>query len=157
MSLEFVSALRLCDLHFDTPVLGACGIGYNHIVIRPDGRIVDCPMTIEQNWEWKAERTCCKRARDSLSFDTASRSANQQCLPCHWYSVCAGALMPITNQRLNGQAFSRSPFCSFYRRAIPAYIKLLAEKLVQKQSEGSNTCPRALIKSSRNLSAPRRE
>ena len=134
-SLEFVSALRLCDLHFDTPVLGACGIGYNHIVIRPDGRIVDCPMTINELGVEGGE-DLLQACRDSLSFDTASRSANQQCLPCHWYSVCAGGC-PITNQRLNGQAFSRSPFCSFYRRAIPAYIKLLAEKLVQKQSEGA--------------------
>jgi uncharacterized protein len=133
-SFDFVSTLRICDLHFDAPILGACGIGYNHIVVRPNGRVVDCPMSINDRGVEPGDdllQACAK----SVSFDTAGRNDNDECLGCQWFSVCAGGC-PITNHRLNGQAYSRSPFCGFYRRAIPGYLRLLAHKMVQLQREG---------------------
>lgn len=134
-SFDFVSALRICDLHFHNPTLGACGIGYNHIVVRPDGRIVDCPMTInDSGLEGGAD--LLQACRDALSFDSLDRTASQQCLKCQWCLVCGGGC-PITNKRINGNPFSPSPFCSFYQHVIPEYIKLLGEKLVQQQSEGA--------------------
>lgn len=133
-SFDFVSSLRLCDLHFDSPALAPCGIGFNHIVVKPDGRIVPCPMSINESGT-EATDDLLDACRRSLPYEREERDRDLQCRSCRWFPVCAGGC-PITNQRMNGQALSRSPFCDLYRHLIPAYIRLLSQKMVQSQEIG---------------------
>lgn len=130
-SYEFVSRLRICDLHFDRPVLMACGIGYNHIVVKPDGRIVSCPMTIDERGIAPGNDLldACRR---SFTYRPSGRDPQAECLGCRWFPVCTGGC-PITNLRLNGDPFSKSPFCALYKYLIPAYIRLLAYKMSQSE------------------------
>jgi uncharacterized protein len=133
-SFAFVSGLRVCDLHIDSPVLASCGVGFNHIVVKPDGHIVACPMNINESGV-EAGDDLLDACRRSVPYDRMERHGNVQCRSCRWFPVCAGGC-PITNQRMNGQAFSRSPFCDLYRHLIPAYIRLLAHKMVRLQTIG---------------------
>ena len=133
-SFEFVSQLRLCDLHFDDPVLAPCGIRYNHIVVRPDGRIVSCPMAIDDEGVEPGD-DLLEACRGSFAYNPAERRQQAECLSCRWFPVCAGGC-PITNLRMNGEPFSKSPFCELYRFLIPAFIRLLAHKMIQQEIKG---------------------
>lgn len=127
-SYDFVSELQLCDLRFIKPVLVPCGIGYNHIVVRPNGRIVSCPMTIT-DVGIEPEDNLLDACRKSFPYQPTDRQQSD-CLACRWFPVCASGC-PVTNLRMNGDPFSKSPFCKFYQFLIPTYIRLLAHKMVQ--------------------------
>jgi uncharacterized protein len=135
-SFEFVSQLRICDLHFDQPVMASCGIGHNHIVVRPDGRVVSCPMAIGEAGVEPGD-DLLEACRRSFPYRPDKRPPDSECLGCRWFPVCASGC-PVTNLRLNGDPFSKSPFCELYQFLIPSYIRLLAHKLIQVEQHGGN-------------------
>ena len=139
-SFDFVSKMRIADLHFDLPVYGTpCSIGYNHIVVKPDGRVVACPMNIAERGV-PQEADLLRSCQTAFSFPDYQRlqfEDNGDCSFCPWFNVCAGGC-PVTNIRMNGGPVRRSPFCDFQQFVIPAFIRLLAHKMIQ--SEGGEVC-----------------
>jgi radical SAM protein with 4Fe4S-binding SPASM domain len=132
-SYEFVSHLRICDLYFDNPACGVpCGIGHNHIVVKPDGKVVSCPMCVDEEGIEPGNDMleACRRSFGWNPFERQKRPYDDECLACAWFSVCAGGC-PILNLRMNNHPFSKSPFCRLYKFIIPGFISLLARKMMQ--------------------------
>lgn len=136
--LNLNSAMEICELHFNQPAPGvSCGIGHSHIVIKPDGAMVPCPMMIDEKGYIPgkdlltscAEGFSCKRSeRDSLEAN--------ECLSCRWFPVCAGGCA-VNNLRLNGHPFTRSKLCAFYRAIIPRYLVFFGRKALQAAELGA--------------------
>ncbi|MDJ0784119.1 MAG: radical SAM protein, partial [Desulfosarcinaceae bacterium] len=129
-SLDFVKQLRIADLHFFQPAFGQiCGIGHNHIVVKPDGHVVSCPMSTEDKGIWPGNDLlfATKKSFPWTMFERMQKPDDDECLSCLWFPVCSSGC-PITNLRINGHPFSKSPFCELYKIVIPSYIRLFAKK-----------------------------
>lgn len=126
--------IEIAELYFNTPAPSiCCGIGSDHLVIRHDGILASCPMTVN-------EQTVTPS--DDL-FESIATTFNkdefphidEECLACRWYRVCACAC-PVANQRIKGHPFSKSPLCSFWRYVIPRYLVFYGKKLLQAEESG---------------------
>jgi uncharacterized protein len=132
------SDLQICELRFDQPALGlACGIGSNHLVVRPDGTIASCPMTVSDGPGQPAGEDLLAACRSTFNPHSCASSDRAECLSCQWFPVCAGGC-PVNNEKTRGTPFARSPLCAFYRMVIPRYLDLFGHKL---QARGSNVRP----------------
>jgi uncharacterized protein len=135
--IDLRSGFDLCELYFDRPGTGVpCGIGHNHLVIKPDGNMVCCPMTVAEKGVSPAGDLL---AAASLTFQHAPHERyfvreEDDCLSCKWFGVCSGGC-PITNLRMTGHAFTRSPLCSFYKSVIPRYLTFFGRKLLQAEQK----------------------
>lgn len=133
--------LKICELHFDSPAWGvACAIGTNHIVIKPDGTLVDCPMNVHQQGEPPSDDIIAACARTFPLNDIESRTgaSGRECISCQWYPVCAHGC-PVYNERNSGYPFAKSTLCEFYKQVIPAYLELIGRKLQEHTSSDSIT------------------
>jgi uncharacterized protein len=127
--------LDLCELYFDRPTRGApCGIGHDHLIIKPDAHMVSCPMTVAEEGI-PSNGDLLETAKQTFAFSPSDRHTNDNsddCLNCRWFGVCSGGC-PITNLRIKGHAFTRSPLCSFYKSVIPRYLRFFGRKLLQAE------------------------
>jgi len=133
--LDLPDALPIAELSFDRPAPGiCCGIGYNHIVIRHDGNVASCPMTVNEQSVAVSDDLfeCGCRTFGYSPLDR--READGDCKACSWYNVCSGDC-PITNFRIYGNHFTRSPICEFWKYAIPRYLAFYGTKLLQAQTK----------------------
>lgn len=131
-SYQFISRLKICDLYFDNPAWGApCGIGYNHIVVKPNGRVVSCPMCVDEEGIQPGNDMleACRRSFKWNPFERQKTGQKDECMACAWYSVCAGGC-PVLNLRTNNHPFSKSPFCKLHKFIIPRFISLLGRKMM---------------------------
>ncbi|OGF59675.1 MAG: hypothetical protein A2Y62_08155, partial [Candidatus Fischerbacteria bacterium RBG_13_37_8] len=142
VSIDLRIALDICELQFDQPARGvACGIGRRHLVIKPDGNLVSCPMTLDEEGLAPSEdfdllRTC----REYFPYSPLERkydTIENDCLSCRWFPVCAGGC-PVVNKRVHGHPFTKSPMCDFYTYIIPRYIQFFATKLMQSAKQNKN-------------------
>ena len=128
--------LQICELRFDQPASWvACGIGSNHLVVRPDGTLVSCPMTVDTLGH-PAGEDLLAACRDTFQFKpSGSREGTDGtgCLSCRWFPVCAGGC-PVNNEQTRGHPFARSPLCAFYQTVIPRYLDLFGRKLQEKSA-----------------------
>ncbi len=128
--------LDLCELEFDHPSRGiTCGTGDSHLVIKPDGSLVACPMTIQDKGIIPVGDLLAT-ARATFEHSPADRHYERledDCLSCRWFGVCSGGC-PVTNLRVKGHAFTRSPLCSFYQSVIPRYLRFFGTKMRQAEA-----------------------
>ncbi|MGW2218101.1 radical SAM protein [Nonomuraea sp. NPDC001684] len=133
--IDLRSGLDLCELYFDRPTRGiTCGTGDNHLVIKPDGTLVACPMTVMEPG-LRPSGDLFATAAATFPHSPAERHYERiedDCLSCKWFGVCSGGC-PITNLRVKGHAFTRSPLCSFYKAVIPRYLTFFGKKLRQAE------------------------
>ncbi len=123
-------SLEVCELYFDEPAPDiCCGIGANHLVIKHDGSLASCPMTVHEKTVFPIE-DLFKASKETFSITPDVRGDDGVCFSCQWYKVCASAC-PVNNERLNGHAFTRSPLCSFWKYVIPRYLVFYGRKLLQ--------------------------
>jgi uncharacterized protein len=130
--IDLRNALEICELHFDNPANGvSCGIGKTHIVIKPNGNLVSCPMTINENGVTPSSDllSSCRECFDYSPSQRRCESRDDDCLYCKWFPVCAGGCA-ITNLRINGHPFTKSPICDFYKYIIPRYLIFFGRKLL---------------------------
>jgi radical SAM protein with 4Fe4S-binding SPASM domain len=129
--------LNICELSFKEPTPGVtCGIGSNHIIIRPDGTLVACPMTVSEQGK-SSEGDLLETCKECFRYSASERYAppdKDECLKCKWFPVCAGGC-PITNLRMNGHPFSRSPLCQFYMKVIPRFVEFFGKKVIQASTK----------------------
>ena len=128
--LSLPGDLEICELQFDKPTHGrCCGIGLNHIVVGPDGRIAACPMTIGGE-TFEPAGDVCLAAYRAFPYDGDSSPADSACTECQWYGVCGGGC-PVVSLLDQGAPFRRSSLCHFWRFVIPEYLTLFADKVLQ--------------------------
>jgi uncharacterized protein len=125
-------ALDIGELHFEYPANGvSCGIGKSHLVIKSDGTLVRCPMTIDESGV-PPSNDLLSSCRESFKYSPSQRryeSLKDDCLNCKWFPVCAGGC-PVMNHRINGHPFTKSPLCEFYKYIIPRYLVFFGRKLL---------------------------
>ena len=121
--------MEIAELTFDTPAPDVCcGIGTDHIVIKHDGTLASCPMTVHEQTVIPID-DLFKSAK--ATFDASpDRRGGSECLSCEWFKVCASAC-PVANERLGGHAFMQSPLCQFWKYVIPRYVIFYGRKLAQ--------------------------
>jgi uncharacterized protein len=131
--------LRICELNIGQPSFRVpCGIGLSHLVVKTDGKLTTCPMTVDDPGHPPGDdllATC----RSIFQFNPATaRTGNDgaECLKCQWFPVCVGGC-PVYNDKTRGQPFARSPLCAFYRAVIPRYLEFLGHRL-QEQRDGEH-------------------
>lgn len=130
--------LQICELRFDQPTLWvACGIGSNHLVVRPDGTLVRCPMTVDTLGHPAGEDllAACRGTFPFKPSDSREGTDGAGCLSCRWFPVCAGGC-PVNNEKTRGHPFARSPLCTFYQMVIPRYLDLFGRKLQERFAIG---------------------
>lgn len=137
------NGLDLCELNFEYPTQGATfGIASNHLVIKPDASLVSCPMTVQEEGvpsDGDLLDTCAK----TFSPRPAERHVEPgrtDCRECKWFPVCSGGC-PVTNLRIKGHAFTRSPLCAFYKSVIPRYLRFFGTKLIQAEERAARDEP----------------
>jgi uncharacterized protein len=133
--LDLPEALPIAELSFDRPAPGiCCGIGYNHIVIRHDGNVASCPMTVNEE-SVAASGDLFECGYKAFRNSPLERSEEDgECVACRWFNICAGDC-PVTNFRLYGNHFARSPICEFWKYVIPRYLAFYGTKLLQAQAK----------------------
>jgi len=102
------------------------------LIIKPDASMVSCPMTVAEDGIF-SDGDLLETAHKTFAYSPSDRHvAEDDCLHCKWYGVCSGGC-PITNLRIKGHAFTRSPLCSFYKSVIPRYLRFFGKKLLQAE------------------------
>jgi uncharacterized protein len=125
------NSMEIAELSFDQPAPDiCCGIGSDHIVIKYDGSLASCPMTVHERTV-KPVDDLFEAAAQTFTVSPADRSGSP-CLSCQWFKVCAGAC-PVANERIQGHAFAVSPLCKFWKYVIPRYLAFYGRKLLQAE------------------------
>lgn len=133
--------MEVAELSFDSPAPDVCcGIGADHIVIKHDGSLASCPMTIHERTV-VPEGDLFEAASATFTASPTDRDPDDMCMRCQWEKVCASAC-PVANERIRGTAFTQSPLCKFWKYVIPRYLDFYGRKLLQAQRHGpSGTVP----------------
>ncbi len=127
--------MDIAELSFDHPAPDiCCGIGSDHIVIKHDGSLASCPMTMHERTVVPGDDLFAA-ARETFTVSPAARFDKDVCLSCQWFKVCASAC-PVANQRIRGTPFAQSPLCKFWKYVIPRYVDFYGTKLLQAQERG---------------------
>ena len=88
--LQLPRWMEVAELSFDSPSPDiCCGMGADHIVIKHDGTLASCPMTVHEHTVVPEDDLFEAAARTFLD-SPAGRPADDVCLACQWYRVCAG-------------------------------------------------------------------
>jgi radical SAM protein with 4Fe4S-binding SPASM domain len=121
--------MEIAELSFDHPSPSVCcGIASDHIVIAQDGTLASCPMTVNEETVPMGDDVYASATRTFAP--RPDERASDECLSCRWFRVCASAC-PVTNERVAGHAYTRSPLCAFWKYAIPRYLLFFGRKLRQ--------------------------
>ena len=136
IAIDLANSLAVCELSFDYPAFSGvtCGIGRDHVVITTDGCVASCPMTVHQGGI-PLDDDLLAACHNAFPYSPATRhqTDGEDCVSCQWYPVCVGGC-PITNMRINGAPFSKSPFCKFYKYFVPRYVRFLGKKIAQHET-----------------------
>lgn len=131
--INLTTSMEICELHFDKPADGvSCSIGLSHIVMKPNGRIVPCPMMIDEEG-MAPSRDLLASCKECFRFKRSERGQKpeeDECLSCRWFPVCASGCA-VTNLRVNGHPFTKSKLCAFYKYIIPRYVSFFGRKALQ--------------------------
>jgi uncharacterized protein len=145
--INLPTSMEICELHFDKPADGvSCNIGLSHIVIKPNGKIVPCPMMVDEEGMIPSRNllASCKKCFPFKQSERGQEPQEDECLSCKWFPVCAGGCA-VTNLRVNGHPFTKSKLCAFYKFIIPRYVSFFGAKEVQaaqrKRPSAHNTNP----------------
>jgi uncharacterized protein len=130
--LDLPNAVTIAELAFENPAPDqCCGMGANHMVVRHDGNLAACPMTVGEH-SFEPGDDIVKAMQQTFTESPRDRGDNGDCLGCEWYRVCASGC-PVANKRINGHSFTKSPLCRFWKFVIPRYVTFYGRKLVQAQ------------------------
>ena len=133
LSIPLQDGLDICELHFHKPVFGAsCGIGNNYFVINQEGELSNCPLEVNDGIPTNDDLIQIGKNNFKYSpSDRRDKNDEDDCTNCQWFPVCEGGCS-VTNKRVNGHPFTKSPLCAFYKYVIPRYIVFFGRKLLQK-------------------------
>ncbi|MFZ6184930.1 radical SAM protein [Nannocystis pusilla] len=137
--LDLPSALTIAELAFDNPAPDiCCGMGTNHMVVRHDGNLAACPMTVGEDRFEPGDSDLIETMQRTFTESARDRGDDGECLSCEWYKVCASGC-PQANKRFFGHSFTKSPLCRFWKFVIPRYVTFFGRKLVQAEQRVQRT------------------
>ena len=113
------------------PHIWTCGMGRDYLIIRHDGKLASCPMTID---------TQIGSIEDVDIIETMLRGnfirpvdatveSRKPCRNCQWKYVCCGGC-PLLSFSQKGTYDTNSPYCHVYKELIPEVLKIEAKRLI---------------------------
>lgn len=116
---------------FQKPHLHTCGVGQNYVVVRHDGKIVSCQMTLEKP---------IGSVNDSDVIETMMQGnfirpkglnvlGKSLCKNCQWRYICGGGC-PLLTFSQKGKYSLSSPYCTIYKSLIPEVLRVEAKRLI---------------------------
>lgn len=116
---------------FKKPRLFACGMGRNYLVIRQDGQIVSCQMTMEHPIGSIEDQDLMATVRQGNFVKPKNLTVEDKipCKTCQWKYLCAGGCPLLTFSKKKTYIVN-SPYCSVYRALIPELLRLEAKRLI---------------------------
>jgi len=114
---------------FHPPHLNPCGVGHNYIIIRHDGMLASCQMTIEKSIGSIKDKDMVKTMQQKAFTKGISLEDKKPCSSCQWKYVCCGGC-PLLTKKQKGSFKTSTPYCSVYKALIPEVLKLEAKRLL---------------------------
>jgi len=121
---------RLLDrVNPERPRLYSCGVGRNFLIVRPDGKIVSCPMTFETPIGSVEDKDLTKVIKRGDFTKGVSVEERNLCRRCQWKYICGGGC-PFLALKQKGDYKDSSPYCEVYKALIPEILKIEAKRLI---------------------------
>jgi uncharacterized protein len=117
---------------FESSHVLTCGMGFNYLVIRYDGKLISCQMTQDR---------VIGSIDDSDLIETMQKGnfikprgltveGKKPCNKCQWKYVCCGGCPLLTSEQ-KGKFDTSSPYCNVYKALIPEVLKVEAVRLIK--------------------------
>ena len=121
---------------FKRPHLYTCGMGNSYIVVRQDGKIVSCQMTLEKPIGSIEDEDLIKTMREGNFVRPKSLTVEGKtpCKNCQWKYICCGGC-PLLTFEQKGRHDVNSPYCAAYKALIPEALKVEAKRLIKYGSQ----------------------
>ncbi len=116
---------------FRTPHLVTCGMGRNYIVVRHDGQLVACQMTLEESIGSIHDPDLIKSMQKGNFIKPRGMTVEnrQQCQDCPWRYYCCGGCPLLTFSQHKRYDLSSS-YCQVYQKLIPQAFKIEAKRII---------------------------
>lgn len=117
---------------FRRPHNNVCGMGKNYIVVRNDGKLVSCQMTLDKPIGSITDKNIIETMKEGTFLDPKTLTVDTKpiCKDCQWKYLCGGGC-PLLNYKQTGSFTSQSPYCNVYRQLIPEVLKLEAKRIIR--------------------------
>ncbi|MBU0578504.1 radical SAM protein [Patescibacteria group bacterium] len=117
---------------FSKPHLYTCGMGNSYIVVRQDGRIVPCQMTLEKPIGSIDDLDLIKTMKDGNFVKPIGLTVEGKnpCHTCQWKYICCGGC-PLLTFKQKGKYIVNSPCCAVYKALIPEVLRIEAKRLIK--------------------------
>jgi len=117
---------------FKMPHRLTCGMGNNYLVIRQDGKIVACQMTLEKTIGSIDDYNLIKTMKDGNFIKPQKITVEDKlpCATCQWKYLCGGGCPLLTYQQKNSYTVS-SPYCEVYKALIPKILRIEGSRLIK--------------------------
>ena len=123
---------NLDKINLNNPHLLSCGIGKNYMLIRHDGKITTCQMTIDQPIGSINDEDIIETMRKGNFIRPKRLTVEDKtpCKNCQWrYACCGGCPLLTYNQK--GCFTTNSPYCEVYKALIPDILRVEAQRIIK--------------------------
>lgn len=123
---------------FKRPHLYTCGMGNSYIVVRQDGKLVSCQMTLEKPIGSIGDKDLVKTMKEGNFVRPKNLTVEGKipCKDCQWKYICCGGC-PLLTFEQKGKYSVSSPYCAVYKALIPEALRIEAKRLVKYGSQAT--------------------
>lgn len=117
---------------FKRPHLYPCGMGNSYIVVRQDGKLVSCQMTLEKPIGSIEDKDLIKIMKEGNFVKPKNLTVEGKisCKDCQWKYICCGGC-PLLTFEQKGKYTVNSPYCAVYKALIPEVLRIEAKRLIK--------------------------
>ena len=116
------------------PHLYTCGMGNSYIVVRHNGEMASCQMTIEKSIGSIDDKDLIKTMQKGDFTKAITVEEKTPCKKCQWKYICCGGC-PLLTLEQKGKCNVSSPYCVVYKTLIPEMLRIEAKRLIKYGSE----------------------
>lgn len=119
-------------INFVHPHRHTCGVGNSYIVVRHNGDMASCQMTLEKPIGNVFQGDLIETMKNNCFIEPKGLTVEGKspCNTCLWRYICCGGC-PLLTFEQKGNYTSNSPYCSIYKELIPEVLKLEAKRLIK--------------------------
>ncbi|MBU4210266.1 radical SAM protein [Patescibacteria group bacterium] len=112
------------------PHLRPCGMGTNYLVIRHDGKLVNCQMLMEKPIGSINDKDLIDTMIQKDFTKGITVEDKTPCKNCQWKYICCGGC-PLLTLEKKGNYNTSTPNCAVYKALIPELLRLEAKRLIK--------------------------
>jgi uncharacterized protein len=122
-------------VNLKNPHLHTCGMGRSYIIVRHNGTLHSCQMTLEKPIGNIQNKDLIEAMRVGnfirpKSLQKVGVEGKSPCKTCQWRYVCSGGC-PLLTYSQKGKYNINSPYCEVYKSLIPEVLHLEAKRLIK--------------------------